>query len=82
MYLNSSITLHQHYFSQYVQANSQHSEIQKNDKSNRPMYKYVKEGGGKLSTINSVHRRGAQIPGARLARQLNFVQWCPVFIGP
>jgi hypothetical protein len=46
------------------------------------MYKYVKEGGGKLSTINSVHRRGAQIPGARLARQLNFVQWCPVFIGP
>ena len=46
------------------------------------MYKYIKEGGGKLSTINSVYRRDAQIPGARLARQINFVQWCLVFTGP
>lgn len=43
------------------------------------MYKYVKEGCGKLSTINSVYRSGAQIPGAR---QLNFVPWHPVFMGP
>jgi hypothetical protein len=26
--------------------------------------------------------RGAQIPGAKSPRQLNFVQWCLIFVGP
>lgn len=46
------------------------------------MYKYIKEGGGKLSTINRVYRRGTQIPGARLAMQITFVEWRPAFTGP
>lgn len=46
------------------------------------MYKYIKEGGGKLSTINSVDITDTQIPGARLARQISFVKWRPAFTGP
>jgi len=46
------------------------------------MYKYIKEGSGKLSTINRVYRRDTQIPGARLARQISFVEWRPAFTGP
>jgi len=46
------------------------------------MYKYIKEGGGKLSTINRVYRRDTKIPGARVARQITFVEWRPAFTGP
>jgi hypothetical protein len=46
------------------------------------MYKYIKEGGEKLSTIKRVYRRDTQSPGARLARQITFVEWRPAFTGP
>lgn len=46
------------------------------------MYIYIKEGDGKLSTINSIDIRDAQILGARLARQISLVEWRPAFTGP